>query len=128
MQKIAGGKRKVNKSLKAWVAFVKKVQREEKLSYKEAIHRAKQRKDKGEKWMKGGDGEEGPTSSEPEDVTTETIDIEEGPAGEEIMMDEDEEEMAGGRRRRRTMRRSRSARRSRRRSRGRGRSRASRRY
>ena len=128
MQKIAGGKRKVNKSLKAWVAFVKKVQREEKLSYKEAIHRAKQRKDKGEKWMKGGDGEEGPTSSEPEDVTTETIDIEEGPAGEEIMMDEDEEEMAGGRRRRRTMRRSRSVRRSRRRSRGRGRSRASRRY
>ena len=127
MQKIAGGKRKVNKSLKAWVAFVKKVQREEKLSYKEAIHRAKQRKDKGEKWMKGGDGEEGPTSSEPEDVTTETIDIEEGPAGEEIMMDEDEE-MAGGRRRRRTMRRSRSARRSRRRSRGRGRSRSSHRY
>lgn len=127
MQKIAGGKRKVNKSLKAWVAFVKKVQREEKLSYKEAIHRAKQRKDKGEKWMKGGDGEDSPTSSEPEDDMTETIDIEDGPAGEEIMMDEDEE-MAGGRRRRRTMRRSRSARRSRRRSHGRGRSRASRRY
>ena len=54
---LTGGKRKVNKSLKAWVAFVKKVQREEKLSYKDAIHRAKQRKDKGEKWMKGGDGE-----------------------------------------------------------------------
>ena len=52
---LAGGKRKVNKSLKAWVAFVKKVQKEEKLSYKDAIHRAKQRKDKGEKWMTGGD-------------------------------------------------------------------------
>ncbi len=52
--KTRGGKRKVNKSLKAWVAFVKKVQKEEKLSYKDAIHRAKQRKDKGEKWMKGG--------------------------------------------------------------------------
>ena len=49
-----GGKRKVNKSLKAWVTFVKKVQKEEKLNYKEAIHRAKVRKDKGEKWMNGG--------------------------------------------------------------------------
>jgi hypothetical protein len=51
---LIGGKRKVNKSLKAWVAFVKKVQKEEKLSYKDAIHRAKVRKDKGEKWMMGG--------------------------------------------------------------------------
>ena len=53
---LKGGKRKVNKSLKSWVAFVKRVQKEEKLSYKDAIHRAKVRKDKGEKWMmKGGD-------------------------------------------------------------------------
>ena len=56
---LTGGKRKnttrkANKSLMAWVTFVKKVQKEEKLSYKEAIHRAKIRKDKGEKWMKGG--------------------------------------------------------------------------
>jgi hypothetical protein len=51
---VIGGKKKVNKSLKAWVAFVKKVQKEEKLNYKDAIHRAKQRKDKGEKWMHGG--------------------------------------------------------------------------
>jgi hypothetical protein len=56
---LAGGKRKVNKSLKSWVAFVKRVQKEEKLNYKDAIHRAKVRKDKGEKWMmNGGDGEE----------------------------------------------------------------------
>ena len=55
MATLLGGKRKVNKSLKNWVAFVKRVQKEEKLSYKDAIHRAKQRKDKGEKWMKGGD-------------------------------------------------------------------------
>jgi hypothetical protein len=53
---LTGGKRKANKGLKAWVTFVKKVQKEEKLSYKDAIHRAKQRKDKGEKWMKGGVG------------------------------------------------------------------------
>ena len=53
---LIGGKRKVNKSLKAWVAFVKRVQKQEKLTYKDAIHRAKVRKDKGEKWMmKGGD-------------------------------------------------------------------------
>ncbi len=51
-----GGKRKMNKSLKAWITFVNKVQKEEKLSYKDAIHRAKVRKDKGEKWMSGGDG------------------------------------------------------------------------
>jgi splicing factor U2AF subunit len=53
---LTGGKRKENKSLKAWVAFVKRVQKEEKIaSYKDAIHRAKQRKDKGEKWMRGGE-------------------------------------------------------------------------
>ena len=128
MQKIAGGKRKVNKSLKAWVAFVKKVQREEKLSYKEAIHRAKQRKDKGEKWMKGG-GEEGATGSDDEEITEETIDVEgmtgsETPMEETVTAEEIEEEpadMTGGRRRRRRTRkhrrsmrrRSRTARRSR---------------
>lgn len=51
---LTGGKRKVNKGLRDWVAFVKKVQKQEKLNYKDAIHRAKQRKDKGEKWMSGG--------------------------------------------------------------------------
>ena len=51
---LTGVKRKANKSLMAWVSFVKKVQKEEKLSYKDAIHRAKVRKDKGEKWMGGG--------------------------------------------------------------------------
>lgn len=80
-----GGKRKVNKSLKAWVAFVKKVQKEEKLSYKEAIHRAKVRKDKGEKWMKGGDGE----------MVEEEMSVSE-------MMPRDEQ-MGGRRRRRRSM-------------------------
>jgi hypothetical protein len=45
--------RKVNKSLKAWVAFIKKVQKEENLSYPDAMKRAKVRKDGGEKWMGG---------------------------------------------------------------------------
>lgn len=57
-QPITGGKRKskrrVNPALGKWVAFVKKVQKEEKISYKEAMTRAKERKDKGEKWMNGG--------------------------------------------------------------------------
>ena len=54
-----GGKRHTkkrgNSALKSWVAFVKKVAKEEKLSYRDAMMRAKKRKDKGEKWMmKGG--------------------------------------------------------------------------
>jgi hypothetical protein len=116
---LSGGKRKINKTLKAWVSFVKRVQKEEKLSYKDAIHRAKQRKDKGEKWMKGGDGA-------PMDVET-----------EEVVMDVEREETLpipdlfeptptpmpptdtiGGRRRRgrRSVRRSRGRARSRRRA------------
>ena len=49
------GKRHGNASLRAWVTFVKKVAKEEKLSYRDAMMRAKSRKDKGEKWMKGGE-------------------------------------------------------------------------
>jgi hypothetical protein len=50
------GKRHGNASLRAWVTFVKKVQKEEGIGYKEAMSVAKRRKDKGEKW-RGGDGE-----------------------------------------------------------------------
>ena len=103
---LTGGKRKVNKSLKAWVTFVKKVQKEEKLSYKDAIHRAKVRKDKGEKWMKGGDADYEPTSTEPTNEPEEAMDITE-PSDETIP-----EEQEGGRRRR-TRRRGRSMRRAR---------------
>jgi hypothetical protein len=104
---LTGGKRKANKSLKAWVAFVKKVQREEKLSYKDAIMRAKQRKDKGEKWMKGGqnDGDDYTVSenSMPQDM--------------EMEMEMGGQQDGGRRHKRRSMRRSRG--RSMRRSRGR---------
>ena len=116
---LTGGKRKnttrkANKSLRAWVTFVKKVQKEEKLSYKEAIHRAKIRKDKGEKWMKGGiilggnqnggiilggDGEEG-----------------EGEVGPNPY-EEGEEGVGGGSRKRRRRRSSRKSKRSSRKSR-----------
>ena len=114
---LTGGKRKVNKSLKSWVKFVKKVQKEEKLNYKEAIHRAKIRKDKGEKWMTGG----GEDSDEIMDVNITE------PNGDDVNVDIDNEPdmgMSGGRRRRRrTMRRSRS-RRGGKRSRSRSRSRS----
>ena len=52
-----GRKRRGNASLKAWVTFVKKVAREEKIPYGAAMKRAKVRKDKGEKWMMGGEGQ-----------------------------------------------------------------------
>jgi len=102
---LTGGKRKVNKSLKAWVAFVKKVQREEKLSYKDAIHRAKVRKDKGEKWMKGG----ADTMEEEEIDIEETMPMEGGEAMEEEL--DETIEMEGGRRRQRSRRHRRSGRR-----------------
>ena len=119
---------KVNKSLKAWVAFVKKVQREEKLSYKDAIHRAKVRKDKGEKWMSGGDN----TPTATDEVVEESVQVtpESEVVTEEFVAPETEplQNIAGGKRTRRRSRgkgRARSARRSRsrsaRRSRGRGR-------
>lgn len=101
---LTGGKRKVNKSLKAWVAFVKKVQKEEKLSYKDAIHRAKVRKDKGEKWMKGG------SEPTPQSTSPGTDEETSSPMEEDENMDMDvssgeNEDMVGGKRRRRTSRR-----------------------
>jgi hypothetical protein len=116
---LTGGKRKVNKSLKAWVAFVKKVQKEEKLSYKEAIHRAKVRKDKGEKWMKGGADtpDEAIEAIEvKEEKKTTPYESNEGVVAEATFMKEEtpmDDDMMGGRRRRRSMRRRRSARRCR---------------
>ena len=101
---------KANKSLKAWVAFVKSVQKKYKLNYKDAIHKAKELKDKGADWMKKGiksmkGGDE----------------IEEEMEGEEMEGEKEEmegEKMEGGRRHRRTRRR-RGSKRSRTRSRGR---------
>ena len=85
-------KRRGNASLKAWVTFVKKVQREEKLSYRDAMMRAKARKDKGEKWMKGGQyGDE-------EDVINDSVAVEEVTQPDGSMMEEEmvEEQMGGG--------------------------------
>jgi hypothetical protein len=112
---------KQNKSLKAWVAFVKSVQKKYKLSYKDAIHKAKELKDKGADWMKkglksmkGGENDE-MYDGEGDDNDDEMY----GGEGDE-MNDEEmpptEPAMEGGRRRRRTRRR-----RGSRRSRGRGR-------
>ena len=47
-----GGKtRKVNSALKSWVAFVKKISKEENISYPKAMKRASKRKSE---WQKGG--------------------------------------------------------------------------
>lgn len=123
---LIAGKRKVNKSLKAWVAFVKKVQKEEKLSYKDAIHRAKQRKDKGEKWMTGGEG------TPQEDMDDMGADMGANMDNMDNMgadIDNSTAPASGGRRRRRrTMRRSRGMRRGRGRTARRSRGRASRRH
>jgi hypothetical protein len=118
-----GGKRKANKSLKAWVKFIKKVQREEKLSYKDAMKRAKQRKDKGEKWMIGGNDNENMLIEEETEVM---------PSENTIISEEDtitDMNMNGGRSHRRTRGRShrRTRGRSHRRTRSRGRGRTARR-
>ena len=46
------GKGRNNKTLKSWVTFVKKVQKEEGISYRDAMMRAKARK---KEWQHGGE-------------------------------------------------------------------------
>ena len=113
---LTGGKRKVNKGLKSWVAFVKRVQKEEKLSYKDAIHRAKVRKDKGEKWMmKGGDDDDVDvdTDSGNMDVDTDT-DVDTDAGNMDIDTDVDVD-MKGGRRKTRRHRKSKKSKKTKRR-------------
>ena len=91
-------KRRGNASLRAWVTFVKKVQREEKVSYKEAMMRAKKRKDKGEKWRGGGDVDDDVIADDEAAIVDDEINLD----VDEAVLDDD---MEGGRRRRRTRRR-----------------------
>ena len=87
-------KGKVNKSLKAWVTFVKSVQKKYKLSYKDAIHKAKELKDNGANWLKnkmgGGD--------EPEDGP---VNMNESVSEDDDLDSDVEEPSVGGRKRRR---------------------------
>lgn len=109
---------KVNKSLKAWVSFVKSVQKKYKLSYKDAIHKAKELKDKGADWMnKGLKSMKGGVEGEMEVEESDEIDVKVSP-GEGMDAELSSEETDGGRRRRRT-RKNRVSRRSRGRSRSR---------
>lgn len=62
-KKMHKNKRHGNASLRAWVTFVKKVQKEEGIGYKEAMSVAKKRKDGGEKWRGGGDNDDEPAPS-----------------------------------------------------------------
>jgi hypothetical protein len=100
-------KRHGNASLRAWVKFVKKVQREEKISYKEAMMRAKKRKDSGEKW-RGGALVGGALIGGEDDNEDFISDDEAAVVNDEVNLDLDEavldDDMEGGRRRRRTRR------------------------
>lgn len=104
-------KRRGNASLRAWVTFVKKVQREEKVSYKEAMTLAKKRKDKGEKWrggvLLGGeyDNEAAVVDDKAAIVDDEVnLDVDEAVLDDDMNMNMNTD-MEGGRRRRRTRRR-----------------------
>ncbi len=119
---VTGGKRKskrrVNPALGKWVAFVKKVQKEENISYKEAMTRAKARKDKGEKWMGGAPSGYSHSASVVRVSASpgsqhggNTINMLKGGEGEEMEGEEmifedkqmdDMDDMEGGRRRRRS--------------------------
>lgn len=57
-RKAASGRRsrKLSGALGQWIAFVKRVQREENLSYTEAMKRAKARKNRGEQWRSSSGG------------------------------------------------------------------------
>lgn len=145
-----GGKRGTNSALKSWVSFVKKVQKEEKLSYPAAMKRASQRKREWKRSMKGGepyDDSMTPDGSADDDRTSssttfdsETVEDALGEPVAEIDSETttttttDDEDLQGGRRRRRrrtrhtrrshkggrSRSRGRTARRSRSRGRGRG--------
>jgi hypothetical protein len=105
-----GGKRHGNASLRAWVTFVKKVQKEEGIGYKEAMTVAKKRKDKGEKWRGGA---EMSSDMSEEDMTKDEMPEEDMTKDE--MSSSDEMPVGGRRRRRRTHKRRGSKRHSKRR-------------
>jgi hypothetical protein len=90
----AGKKRRGNKTLKSWVDFVKRVQHEESISYKEAMSRAKARKSE---WKHGG-GDTSPDEGVP--IPNEGVPM-------------DISSSSGGRRRTRRTRKSRKSRKSR---------------
>ena len=99
-RRVGTRKHRGNSILRSWVAFVKKVQKDENVSYKDAMMLAKKRKSE---WKRGG---------AQEDVEMdEVVDNDNG----DVIFSEEEEELKGGRRRKRSMRR------------GRGKARASRR-
>ena len=89
---------KNNSTLKSWVAFVKHVQKDEGISYKDAMTRAKARINEWKRPKKGGD----PTDSvAPESASAPAP----APAVEEEEMVEEQVTMGGKRRNKRTAKR-----------------------
>jgi hypothetical protein len=105
-------RRSGNASLRAWVTFVKKVQREEGLSYRDAMSRAKKRKDRGEKWMSGGGSGSGSISGGDDDGAAADMDVADTASPMDTASPTDDQ--TGGRRRRRSRRSKRTSRRCRR--------------
>lgn len=90
-------KNKGTSILKSWVAFVKKVQKEEHISYRDAMFRAKARKSEWKKDMKGGE----PEVEVVEEPVVEKLVVEE-PVVEEPVVEEAEvisDAQAGGKKR-----------------------------
>lgn len=105
-----GKTRKGNKMLSSWVAFVKKVQHEEKISYSDAMKRASARK---KEWKMGQMGGQGVADNAASVGGGEMADKTSMYGGEE-MGDKTSMTMSAGRRRRRRGSRRRGSRRSRR--------------
>lgn len=92
-------KNKGTSILKSWVAFVKKVQKEEHISYRDAMFRAKARKSEWKKDMKGGE-------PEVEEVVEETDvekPVEEEPVGETEVVAVSDAQAGGKKRKHRKM-------------------------
>lgn len=98
-----GGKGKTNSALKSWVTFVKKVQKEEGITYPEAMKRAKARKSE---WKRGGsmdtedDGMMPSSSSSSSSLVSSS-----GYDGDMSSSPAEVSDMSGGKRKRRTKKR-----------------------
>jgi len=90
-------KNKGTSILKSWVAFVKKVQKEEHISYRDAMFRAKARKSEWKRDMKGGEPVEEVVEEEEPVVEEETV--VEKPVVEEETVAEVTDAQAGGKKR-----------------------------
>lgn len=100
-------KRKENPVFRKWRAFVERVKKEEGISYKQAMVRAKQRSKKGENWKGGSSGGDEPVAEVKEEKVTVEEEKPSETSGEDktetetVTETETDETLAGGKKRRR---------------------------